>query len=280
MQGSTASSERPSPPAHLVKRAVAPYSDPHCAIRSSPAGDRNQDCSRGVMMTKASGSRVMGPELGRFARAIPVALSLGCLLAFALLTPWRPAAAAQDGSEAMEVEAPTGHIALDNPADLSDERAEAVYQEILKEMIGGYRMSGIPAADNYGAWPRFNRAPYRSAQHGERFVNNYTNGIGQDYGRFEAVGRLPVGAILVKDSFTVTENGEVFGGALFVMEKMPKGFNPPSRDWRYSMIMPDGSLLGETGGDGADEVEFCITCHELAGDAHDHLFFIPEAYRN
>jgi hypothetical protein len=231
------------------------------------------------MMTRISGSRGTRPTLTRLARIIPMSIGLVFVLASAGLILRGPAAA-QDGSDAMEVEAPTGHIALDNPADLPDERAEAVYQSILKGMIDGYRMSDDPTAEDYGSWRRFNRAPYRSAQHGERFVNNYANGIGKGYGRFEAVGRLPVGAILVKDSFTVTEDGEVFAGALFLMEKMPQGFNSPSRDWRYSMIMPDGALLGETGGEGADAVEFCITCHELAGDSLDHLFLIPEDYRN
>jgi hypothetical protein len=45
------------------------------------------------------------------------------------------------------------------------------------------------------------------------------------------------------------------------------------------MIMPDGSLFGITNGEGSDRVEFCVTCHKLAGDQNDHLFYIPERYR-
>ena len=63
------------------------------------------------------------------------------------------------------------------------------------------------------------------------------------------------------------------------MEKMPPGFSAPARDWRYTMIMPDGSLFGTTNGDGGAKVEFCVTCHATAGDAADHLFFVPEAYK-
>ena len=66
---------------------------------------------------------------------------------------------------------------------------------------------------------------------------------------------------------------------LFLMEKMAPGFSPESRDWRYTMIMPDGSLFGVTQGEGSGRVKFCITCHETAGDENDHLFFVPEDYR-
>ena len=42
---------------------------------------------------------------------------------------------------------------------------------------------------------------------------------------------------------------------LFLMEKMPAGFSYVTGDWRYIMIMPDGSLFGETRGDGAVTLE-------------------------
>lgn len=90
---------------------------------------------------------------------------------------------------------------------------------------------------------------------------------------------MPPGAVLAKDSFTVTAQGDVSTGPLFLMEKMPAGFSAKTRDWRYTMIMPDSSLFGTTKGDGSDRVEFCVTCHATAGEAADHLFFVPEKYR-
>jgi len=60
--------------------------------------------------------------------------------------------------------------------------------------------------------------------------------------RFEAAGRLPVGSVIAKDSFSVTETGGILLGPLFVMEKMPAGFNPASGDWRYTLIQPDGRI--------------------------------------
>ena len=77
----------------------------------------------------------------------------------------------------------------------------------------------------------------------------------------------------------MTAAGDVFAGPLFIMEKMSQGFNAASRDWRYTMIMPDGSVFGVTNGQDSHKVQFCITCHARAGDENDHLFFLPEAYR-
>ncbi len=90
---------------------------------------------------------------------------------------------------------------------------------------------------------------------------------------------MPAGAILVKDSFAVTQKGGVFSGPLFVMEKMAPGFEASSGDWRYTTIMPDGSLLGTTNGSGSDRVEFCASCHAQVGAEQDHMFYVPEAYR-
>ena len=86
---------------------------------------------------------------------------------------------------------------------------------------------------------------------------------------------MPVGSVLAKDSFEVTDRGDVITASLSLMEKMPAGFNPEGRDWRYTMIMPDGTLFGTTNGEGSERVAFCIECHIAAGRAQDQLFFIP-----
>ena len=89
---------------------------------------------------------------------------------------------------------------------------------------------------------------------------------------------MPVGSILAKDSFTVTNDGKIFGGALFLMEKLKKGISKETGNWRYWMILPDGSVLGDTEDDTAGEVAFCHTCHKLK-KRRDFLFYIPKAYR-
>ncbi len=89
---------------------------------------------------------------------------------------------------------------------------------------------------------------------------------------------MPPGAVVVKDSFSVNADGRVFPGPMAVMEKMAPGFNPPSGDWRYTSIMPDGSVLGRTKGQDSDKMTFCVECH--AQVAHqDHLHFPPQEYR-
>ena len=133
-------------------------------------------------------------------------------------------------------------------------------------------------ARDYRSWRRYNSAPYLSATHGNLYINNYVNEAGAAYGRFEAAGTLPVGSIVAKDSFVVERDGSVQPGPLFVMEKMAQGFNYVSGDWRYSQIMPDGVVFGETRGEAADRVAFCIGCH-LAVERQDHLFFVPVPYR-
>jgi hypothetical protein len=98
------------------------------------------------------------------------------------------------------------------------------------------------------------------------------------YLKYENAGILPAGAIIAKDSFVVAKDGSLTLGPLFVMEKMEKGFSYVSGDWRYSMVMPDGSFFGETNGENAERVEFCIGCH-LAREKYDHLYFVPSKFR-
>ena len=212
----------------------------------------------------------MPDRAGHHATAMILA---GCIVVFALaLVAMARDARAQDSG-------PTKHFSVGNPAELSDADAEDIYRRLSGPLRKGYRLSDHPVARAYQSWSRFNTAPYRSATHGERFVNNYANGIGRAYGAFEEAGILPAGSIVAKDSFAVTAAGDVTAGPLFIMEKMPQGFNAKSRDWRYSMIMPDGSVFGVTNGADSQKVQFCITCHERAGAENDHLYFLPDAYR-
>lgn len=213
---------------------------------------------------------------GSMGRWTGLGAAVAVLMAAGSAAVARPALGQEEASDPAK---PQRHFRVERPADLSDADALSVYSRILDDMVAGYRLSGDTTARDFRAWRRFNKAPYRSQTHGERFVNNYGNATAKAYGAYEKAGSLPVGSILAKDSFAVTSSGDVFTGPLFLMEKMPAGFNAASRDWRYSMIMPDGSLFGVTGGSGSARVEFCITCHQAAGDERDHLFFMPEAYR-
>jgi hypothetical protein len=133
---------------------------------------------------------------------------------------------------------------------------------------------------SYQGWRRLNTVPYVSATHGSRYVNNYPGPeAAAAYAKFEDIGTMPAGGRIAKDSFTVTPDGRVAVGPLFVMEKMDQGFDPATHDWRYAMIMPDGSLFGVTGGQGSQNVQFCAECHAIVAAEQDSLYFIPEEYR-
>ncbi|WP_420585901.1 cytochrome P460 family protein [Ruegeria sp.] len=169
------------------------------------------------------------------------------------------------------------HIAIENPADLSKEEALKIYKSLQRRMARGYDTARLDELLNYQNWPLFNDAPYISATHGQRFVNSYANRMAHNYGTMQEGDKLPVGSVLAKDSVTVTDEGNIHPGALFVMEKMPEGTLPDTADWRYVMILPDGSVFGDTTGHRARAVAYCHDCHEAVAD-RDYTFFVPEEY--
>lgn len=169
------------------------------------------------------------------------------------------------------------HIKIEDPGKMTPQKAEAAYLKLADDLASLYALSKDKSAIRFRRWPRANATPYLSATHGNRYVNNYANGIAERAGYGQGKP-MPPGAVLAKDSFTVTNEGEVFGAALFLMEKLPSGVSPQTADWRYWMIMPDGSILGDTEDDNAGEVAFCHTCHKSVA-RKDFLFFVPKKYR-
>ncbi len=176
------------------------------------------------------------------------------------------------------VDNPRRHFRLRNPRKLDKAEANEIYGLIKPALASGYSLSGLLTLENYQSWQRFNNAPYLSSTHGNHYLNNYANDVAKDYGGFENAGTLPEGSILAKDSFSMTQSREIVLGPLFIMQKMPVGFNEVSGNWKYMQIQPDGTLLGETNGEGAQRVEYCVPCH-LARESFDHLYFIPKDYR-
>lgn len=168
-------------------------------------------------------------------------------------------------------EAPRRHFRLRDPASLTSDEAEGIYRIALKALADGYARSGALSALSYLGWRRYNSVPYLSSTHGNHYVNHYANETARDYGSGK---RLPVGSVVAKDSFSVTASGGILLGPLFLMEKMPAGFNHVSGDWKYSLIQPDGTVFGETNGIGSQRVQYCISCH-LAVEGQDHLYFVP-----
>ena len=168
--------------------------------------------------------------------------------------------------------------------ELTDAEAIAAYNCAKGVLKAGYAKSkltsetGLEIAAQYQDWRQFSTRSYVSDTHGGRFVQNYGNAVAKAYGKYENAGALPAGSVLAKDSFVV-RGGRVFAGPLFVMEKMPAGFKAASGNWRYTLVMPDGKVIGTTNGKGTNNVEFCIGCHATLGEETDSLLFLPDEYR-
>ena len=88
---------------------------------------------------------------------------------------------------------------------------------------------------------------------------------------------MPVGTIVAKDSIGAAAGGKGTPGPLFLMEKMRRGWNKASADWKYTLIMPTGAVIGTTKGKGDAAVKFCASCHQAAGKSQ--MFYLPEKYR-
>ena len=161
---------------------------------------------------------------------------------------------------------------------MSAGEAKDAYACIQGTLTAGYGKSGNAWAGQYTAWKNYANQPYVSDTHGGRYVNNYVNGRGSNYGLYESAGPAPVGTVLAKDSFSVSPKGKVGPGPLFLMEKMAAGFSSETGDWRYTLILPNGKVLGETGGQGSKKVGFCADCHQ-AVDEQDSRFYLDEEYR-
>jgi hypothetical protein len=145
-------------------------------------------------------------------------------------------------------------------------------------MKAAYAKSGLNVAVVYPNWKRYSKVAYQSSTHGNRFAQNYANAAGKAYGKYEKSGKMASGAYLAKDSFTVTKKGQIGVGPLFLMRKMPKGWNKATLDWKYAMVMPNGSYFGETKGKNSAKIKFCGDCHNAAAE-QDGMFFLPEEYR-
>jgi len=164
--------------------------------------------------------------------------------------------------------------------ELSDKELAAAYECLYPEMVAGYAKAGIPAAKGYKKWAtRFSRVSYESGTHGGRMVNNYSNSIGKKaYAKYEDVKKAPQSSVFFKDSFSVGSNGSLSAGPIFLMEKKQAGFDKKNGDWRYYMIMPNGTLFGTTKGKNSAGMKFCSACHGLVADT-DFLYFLPEEFR-
>ncbi len=163
--------------------------------------------------------------------------------------------------------------------ELTAAEARNAYDCLIKDLMAGYSKSGLKVAAGYKNWKNYSSQPYVSDTHGGRLVNNYANPLASRYGKYEKAGRMPVGSLLAKDSFSVSANGKTGAGPLFLMEKMSMGFKKASGNWRYTMVMPNGQIFGTTNGKNSGKMTFCYECHMAVAEEQDSLMFLPDEYR-
>ncbi len=174
---------------------------------------------------------------------------------------------------------PCGPCGAGAVVELAAAEARSAYDCLVKELAAGYGKSGLAVAGYYKDWKNYSNQPYVSDTHGGRYVNNFGNSLAASYNKYEKAGRMPVGALLAKDSFVAKGNGKLAAGPLFLMEKMAAGFNENSGNWRYTMVLPNGQVFGTTNGAGSAKMKFCYECHMSVAEEQDSLMFLPEEYR-
>ena len=174
---------------------------------------------------------------------------------------------------------PCNPCAAGDAPELTAAEARNAYDCLVKDLVAGYAKSGLDVASYYKDWKNYSSQPYVSDTHGGRLVNNYGNALAASYNKYEEAGRMPVGALLAKDSFSVTSKGKTGPGPLFLMEKMQAGFKAESGNWRYTMVMPNGQIFGTTNGRNSGKMTFCYECHMAVAEEQDSLMFLPDEYR-
>ncbi|MBC8043564.1 MAG: hypothetical protein IAF08_08970 [Rhizobacter sp.] len=121
---------------------------------------------------------------------------------------------------------------------------------------------------NNAIYKKTNTAAWQSAAHGKWFVDVFVSrGILAEY---DALKPIPEGGAVIKQGYKIASDAAsgVATGPLFVMKKMPKGYDPAFGDWSFALGFPSASqpakyfLFGE-GKD--DKVTYCKNCHSDGG---------------
>ena len=149
---------------------------------------------------------------------------------------------------------------VSKPGDeLTPAEAQSVYECLADKMHAGYKKGSkrwIPAeyVNDYKGWTLASSAPAAPGFHGGRFLMTWVNDTGAaEYMKYAENPSIPVGTVIAKESFSVTDAGKARRGPLFIMEKVAAGSSPKTDDWYYMMVSPGGK---------PQAVEVVSGCHE------------------
>ena len=165
-------------------------------------------------------------------------------------------------------------------AELDHAEAAAVYDCLAETMVAGYQQGEkrwIPAefVDGYRDWEMAVTGPAAPGFHGGRFLLTWVNETGYDeYVKYDTENaEMPVGTVIAKESFEISDTGEATPGPLFIMQKVEREKTPETDGWYYMMVAPDGTPQA------VPVMTACNECHAGLGEGQDHLGYPVEAVR-
>ncbi len=121
---------------------------------------------------------------------------------------------------------------------------------------------------DYASYDKLTSKPFRSLDHGNRWVDVYVNKIGA--AAYLGGSEIPVGTIVVKTSWQ-SEQGRptTVAGPIFVMEKRAPGYAPEHDDWYYAIhwANPPAEEVAKLGGPiywrgASPRAAYCWKCHD------------------
>lgn len=164
--------------------------------------------------------------------------------------------------------------------DLSHEEAKAIYDCLAEAMHDGYVQGDkkwIPAefVEDYRDWRQASTGPAAPGWHSGRFLLTWVNDAGYDeYVKYDTENAdMPVGTVIAKESFEVSDTGEAKPGPLFIMQKVAEEKTPQTDGWYYMMVAPNGAPQA------VEVMSACNECHSGFGDGQDYLGYPVEEVR-
>ena len=146
---------------------------------------------------------------------------------------------------------------------LTRAEAQKVYDCIAADLHAGYMIGAkrwVPGGyvADYRNWTPVNTMPANPGFHGGRFLLTWVNTVGaEEYLKYADENvNVPPGTVIAKESFEVTDAGEVQKGPLFIMEKVVAGVSPETDDWFYMMVAPNGQPQA------VPVITACSECHQ------------------
>ena len=154
----------------------------------------------------------------------------------------------------------------------------AAYKCIESELLSNYTTNNISFFHNYRSWHRTTEAPFLSPGvdfgYSYVYVGGPQTGIAKYRQAIEEGTRwpaLPVGTMVVKESFDVLGSGKVVANGAFVMRKLA----PTPSTWQFIELTPGGKVaINEVAA--SDGQIACLRCHGAVAASQDFMLYLPK----